>query len=129
MRHQYQEEDEAGARPDLQDLKRLHRIPEQERDEAGEHHEGDCHAPSDIDVMLLRRIRLDEAAADVVHDVGRAPIQMRADGRHVGGGERSDDQPEQAMRHEHKHGRISEVVADDRRLKARKRARMSDNSG
>src|SRR6188474_2621873 len=60
-----QQEDEAGAGPDLQqDLECLHRISEPKRDEAGKEHKGNGDAAADIHIMLLWCVWPHEAAVD-----------------------------------------------------------------
>ena len=55
------------------------------------------------DVVLLGRVLLQEAAVDVVDEVARPPVQVRADRRHVGRREAGEEEPLPARREEVDH--------------------------
>ena len=72
-------------------------------------------------VIFLPPIRGHEAAVYVIHDVGRPPVQVRADRRHIRGCEGGHDQTEKSVGEEHEHSWIGQVVADDGGIDVRKR--------
>ena len=66
--------------------------------------------------MPLLPARPDEAAVEVMHQVGGAPIEMRGHRRDVRGEQAGHHEPEQPARQEPQHRRIRHVVADERRV-------------
>ena len=64
--------------------------------------------------MLLVGVPADEAAIKIVDEVGSAPIEMGQDGRGIGRDQAADDQTEKADRHELEHGRIGDIVPEER---------------
>ena len=113
---------QSGARADLQNdvervLRRVHQIHgARRRDE-----EPDRHEPSDAHVVTLVGVAPHEPAVEVVHEIRRAPVEVREDRRRIGRDEAADHQSDEAGRQELQHRRIRDVVAEQRRIEMRKR--------
>ena len=57
------------------------------RHKNGEQEQYNRRPARDGDIMPLRRSLANKAAVKVVHEIGRAPVELRRDGRHVCRGE------------------------------------------
>ncbi len=81
----------------------------------------DRRQPSCQHVVLLVGVGLDEPAVEVVHEVRRAPVEVRQDRGGVGGDEAADHQADEADGQELQHRGIRDVVAEQPRVERRER--------
>ena len=92
----------------------------QHEDQRGRKHEqqNGGHAAGQ-NVMLLGLPSVDEAAVEIVHQVRRAPVEMRQDGGRIGGDQSAHHQADPAGGQEFEHRRKGDVVADQVRIEMR----------
>src|SRR5512140_662675 len=108
---------EARSGPDLEDdVERVFGRIEDKDHRAGGEEQDDRGQPADEDVVLFGRRLVDEAAVEVVNEVGRAPVEVGQIGRGVGRDEAADHQADEADGQELEHGRVGDVVADEARV-------------
>ena len=92
-----QQVDGAGSRTgEQQEVERLGGIRQRQGQESRQDHQRDCADAPHAHHVLFRGILLDEALIEIVDGVGRSPVQVGSDCRHVGGDDGGDDQSKEA---------------------------------